>query len=67
MHDSAQGARLLSPRDAAAYLGISERTLWSLASTGQIPRVEFGPGRRKSVRFDRHDLDEWVDTHKNLN
>jgi excisionase family DNA binding protein len=64
MDDSSSSARLLSPRAAAAYLGISERTLWSLASTGQIPRVTFGPQRRKSVRYDRHDLDAWVDAHK---
>jgi excisionase family DNA binding protein len=56
--------RLLKARDAAAYLGLSERTLWTLANARKIPRVLFGMGRRKSVRYDRADLDAWVVARK---
>ena len=63
MNDSYQ-SRLLTAAQAAAYLGVGERTLWALGSSGQIPRVTFGGGRRKSVRYDRFDLDAWVTAQK---
>ncbi len=56
--------RLLTPQDAAAYLGISERSLWNFMNRGEIPHVRFGPGRRKSVRYDLFDLDHWIDARR---
>ena len=52
---------LLRPREAALFLGISERSLWSLGDSGAIPVVRIG----RSVRFDRRDLIAWVDRQKN--
>ncbi len=56
--------RLVRSREAAFYLGVSERTLWTLENSGQVPSVRFGSGRRQSVRFDISDLDLWIDSHK---
>lgn len=39
---------LLSPREAAAALSISERTLATLTAQGQVPSVKIGHARRYS-------------------
>jgi excisionase family DNA binding protein len=49
-------AILLKPRDAAALLAISERKLWGLARTGQVPFVKVGASRR----YRRVDLENFV-------
>jgi excisionase family DNA binding protein len=46
-------AMLLTPRQAAHELQISERKLWSLTNDGQIKAVRFG----RAVRYDRSDLE----------
>ena len=56
--------RLLTAKQAATYLGISPRTLWSMTNSGEIPSVRFGSSRRQSVRFDVADLDQWIDSRK---
>ncbi len=45
-------ARLLSPADAAAVLGISERTLRRRVADGTLPARHVG----RLVRFDPHDI-----------
>jgi len=57
-HD--QHHRLFRAREAAEYLGISERTLWTLGNCGEIPTVRFG----RSVRYDLGDLDAWIMARK---
>ncbi len=52
--------RLLRSKEAAIYLGISERKLWTLGRGGEIPRVCFG----RTVRYDRVDLDAWIEKSK---
>lgn len=49
---------LLSPRAAAAALSICERTLWTLADEGEIPRVRIG----KRVLYRISDLEAWIAT-----
>ena len=49
---------LLRPAEAAKALGISPRTLWSLA----IPRVQIG---KRGVRYDVNDLRAWIEKNKN--
>jgi excisionase family DNA binding protein len=51
---------LLTTRQAAKALSISERTLWQLAKDGKIPTVRIG----RSVRFDPRDLQDWISAHK---
>ena len=52
---------LLSPQEAARALGVSERTLWSLKASGEIPHVRLG----RCVRYPVADLQRWIDEHKN--
>jgi len=48
--------QLLTAREAAAELTISERTLWTLTKTGEIPSVRI----RRSVRYLPADLSAYV-------
>ena len=43
---------LVTAREAARALSISERTLWTLTQRGEIPCVRFG----RLVRYDHSDL-----------
>ncbi len=47
---------LLTCRQAAELLSISERTLWQLTKDGKIPVVKVG----RSVRYDPADLRAWI-------
>lgn len=47
---------LLTPRDAAAELAISERTLWGLTKRKELPCVRIG----KSVRYRPADLEKFA-------
>lgn len=51
---------LLTSREAAKVLAISERKLWQLKSTGEIPHVRIGA----SVRFAIADQEEYVENQK---
>lgn len=50
-------ALLLRPAQAAQVLAISERTLWTLTDTGEIPAVYVGG---KTKRYRLCDLEQWV-------
>jgi predicted DNA-binding transcriptional regulator AlpA len=51
---------LLTPREAAAALSISERTLWAItAPRGPLPAVRPGGGR--SVRYSMTSLRRYID------
>ena len=53
--------KLYTVRDAASYLSVCERTLWSPAAPhGLIPCVRIG----RAVRFDVCDLDAFIDGQK---
>lgn len=59
--DSTAGQRmLLTARETAAALCISERTLWGLTARGEIPSVRIG----RSVRYHVADLQQWIEEHK---
>jgi len=45
---------------AAAYLGISGRTLDRIAASGAISPVDTGTGR--TILYRRHDLDSYLDS-----
>jgi excisionase family DNA binding protein len=53
---------LLTARQAADRLAISERTLWELTNRGDLPCVRLG----RSVRYDPADLEAWVQANKSL-
>ncbi len=48
---------LLNVRQVAAWLGVSQRSVWRLHDSGRMPRaVKLG----SSVRWRRADIAEWV-------
>jgi excisionase family DNA binding protein len=47
---------LLTPREAAAALAVSERTLWGLTNDGAIAALRIG----RCVRYRFADLEAWV-------
>ncbi len=51
---------LLKPKEAAALLSVSERSLWTLMRNGEIPHIRIG----KSVRYYISDLKEWIETKR---
>ena len=53
-------AILMTPRQAAKALAISERTLWELTRRGAIPRLKIGA----SVRYDVKALQAFIDKKK---
>ncbi len=53
-------ALLITARQAAQLLSISERTLWEITKRGEIRRVKVG----RLVRYDPSDLKAWIDRAK---
>lgn len=51
-----EGDMMMSPEEAAVYLGVSRRTLESYARRGKIKRYK---GAFRNVFFKRSDLDEF--------
>ncbi len=51
---------LLTARQAAQALAISERSLWQLTHDGLMPVVRVG----RSVRYDPRDLREFIENQK---
>ena len=54
--------RLLIPvRDAAGFLSVCEKTLWSITEPrGDLPCVRIG----RAVRYDPADLRAWIESRK---
>jgi len=57
---AATETRLMTAREAAKYLNISERTLWALSDVGDLPRVQIG----RAVRYDAADLEAFINSNK---
>ncbi|MBN2513580.1 MAG: helix-turn-helix domain-containing protein [Sedimentisphaerales bacterium] len=58
--ETTQATRLFKIKEAAAYLAISERTLWTLIDNNKFPVVRFGKVRRIA----RDDLDAFIQSMK---
>ena len=58
--ETKSGLLLLTPKEAAATLGISPRKLWALTASGDVPCVRIG----RSVRYDVADLADFIDRAK---
>jgi predicted site-specific integrase-resolvase len=62
---AAPGPLLLKPRDAARALAVSERTLWGLVKSGEIPCLRIpGRGKARAIRYDVRDLLGWIERVK---
>jgi predicted site-specific integrase-resolvase len=56
--------RLLTRKEAAAYLGIAEKTLWDWVNRGIIPQVKF---QKSKPKYDIRDLDRIIEENKSSN
>jgi excisionase family DNA binding protein len=58
------GKRLLTPKEAAAYLGLKVGTVYKKARLRELPLVKVG----RALRFDVVALDRYIEQHtiKNL-
>ena len=55
---------LLASRQAAATMGVSERTLWAIsAPRGDLPVVRVGTGRGRMM-YAVADLENWINHHR---
>jgi len=60
MNSKVETTRLMTVKAASSYLCISERKLWSMTQTGEIPCVRLG----RCVRYDLQDLDSFIQKMK---
>ncbi len=60
MAEQAPVKLLLTPRQAAAALQLSERTLWALTKRGEVRRLKIN----SSVRYDVKDLEAFIEAKK---
>lgn len=56
-HNCTTSCGLLNAKDAAAYLRIGSRLLWSLTNQGDIAHVRVGA---RGVRYQQRDLDAYI-------
>jgi len=54
---------LMTPTEAAEYLGVTRRWISRAVSERRFPVVKFGTSAQARIRFRRADLDKWVDDH----
>ena len=62
MQEVATMSNLMTSKKAAEYLCICERKLWDLQKSQRIPVVRID----RSVRFDRNDLDLFIEQLKKI-
>lgn len=60
MSNATPAPLLVTPREAARMLSVSERTLWSLSAKGEIPRIKLG----RSARYAVSDLREFIERQR---
>jgi excisionase family DNA binding protein len=56
--------RLLTAKQLSVYLGLPLSTIYAMVEQKRIPFKRFGA---KMIRFDKKDIDEWVDGHYDRN
>ncbi len=54
--------RLLTAKQLSAYLNFPLSSIYSMVEKQEIPFKRFG---KKAIRFDRNEIDRWVDDHYN--
>jgi excisionase family DNA binding protein len=56
-----QSDEVLTIKDVAKLLKVGEKTLYSMAQTGELPAFKV----RGQWRFSRKDIDTWIEQQKN--
>lgn len=59
MSEAGSFRRLIGPKEAAAYTGLSVHTVYTMVSQRRIPFVKVG----RLVKFDLQLLDGWIKQH----
>lgn len=59
-HQSPIEPRLLTAKQLSVYLGFPLSTIYAMVEQRRIPFKRFGA---KMIRFDRKEIDEWIDGH----
>ncbi|RIK79822.1 DNA-binding protein [candidate division KSB1 bacterium] len=54
--------RLFSVKELARYMSLSVSSVYAMVEKKQIPFKRFG---KKTIRFDRKEIDAWIDGHYN--
>ena len=52
---------IMTLQQVAEYLKFSKDKVYQMANAGKIPAIKIG----KQWRFDKNDLNKWIDKHKN--
>lgn len=52
--------RLLSVKQLAQYMSLPVSSVYAMVGKKQIPFKRFG---KKTIRFDRREIDKWIDGH----
>lgn len=53
-------SRVMTPQEAADFLGLDEKTITRWARSGYLPGHPLGEGKRKFWRFFEDELREWL-------
>ena len=57
---ASRSSRPMTPKSAAAYLGLDEKTVTRWARCGYLPAHPLGEGKRKFWRFLEAELESWL-------
>ena len=60
MRGDVSNEEILKLRDVAALLKVGEKTVYSMAQTGELPAFKV----RGQWRFSRKDIDAWIEQQK---
>lgn len=55
---------LLNVREVAAFLGVTEDTVYLRVAQGKLPYIKLGDSRFAPLRFDPDEIQAWVDEHR---
>ena len=59
-HCKTHSKRPMTPQQAAAFLGLDDKTITRWARKGYLPAHPMGEGKRKYWRFFEHELVAWL-------
>ena len=65
-HSKTHSKPPMTPLQAAAFLGLDDKTITRWARKRYLPAHPMGEGKRKFWRFFEHELVAWLNTQTNL-
>ncbi len=58
--------RYFNAREASTYTGIPRSTLYDMAKNGEIPSIRMGSRTKSRIKFDREDIDRFLQSRKSV-